>query len=108
MLNWYKSSILSAFRVSLEYLAHCLVVVPRWWRFCIIAGFILMSSHVSRQVMSFPEALITNRTLELVLPLPAVAFVSSLCLVVRPHVIHQVTGHPKADVAFGTDILGGH
>lgn len=30
-----------------------------------------------------------------------------LALVVRPHVVNQVAGHPKANVALGTDILGG-
>ena len=49
--------------------------------------------------MPLPEALIAHGTLELVLALPSVALVDVLTLVMRPHVVDQVTSHPEADVA---------
>lgn len=66
-----------------------------------------MSRHVSGQMMPLPEALITHGTLQLILPLPPVALGDILALVMRPHVIHQIAGHPEADAALGTHILGG-
>lgn len=71
-----------------------------------IARLVLVGRHVARQVVPLAEALVAHRTLELLLALPPVRILLVLVLVVGPHVVHQVAGHPEADVALGTGVLG--
>lgn len=75
----------------------------RWRRF--VAGLVLVRSHVAGQMVALAEALVAHRTLELLLALAPIRVAGEFALVMRPHVVHQIAGHAKADVAFGAHVL---
>jgi hypothetical protein len=71
-----------------------------------VAGLVLVGRHVARQVVALPEALAAHRAFELLFAL-APQRVGRLLFVVRAHVVHQVGGHPEAQVALGAHVLRG-
>jgi len=98
-----------------------------------VALLVLMCGHVPRQVVPFPETLVTHRTPKLV-HVPSLlgvqadtrashahpaanataytaaganAATSVAALVVRPHVVHQIRRHAEAHVTLGTHVLRG-
>lgn len=79
-----------------------------WSNWRLVALLVLVRRHVTRQVMSLAEALVANRTLQLLLALPTVGVAAGeLALMMGPHVINQIAGHAEADVALGANILSG-
>lgn len=105
-----SSSLVVVVTIPNELVSHHLVsIIPRrlGLGLCVVTGLVLVGGHVPGQVVPLPETLVANRALQFVLPLPSLTLGCSFALVVRPHVVHQVAGHPEADVALGTHVLGG-
>lgn len=69
-----------------------------------VAGLVLVGGHVARQVVALPETLAAHRAFQLLLPLASQG-VGGLLLVVRAHVVHQIGGHPEAQIALGAHVL---
>lgn len=61
------------------------------------------------EVVPLSEGFVADRTLELIqlAPPPLLIRAGMVVLVMRPHVVHQVGGHPEGDVALGADVLRG-
>lgn len=62
---------------------------------------------MARQMMPFTETFIAHWTFELLFTLPSICVAGKLTFVMRSHMIHQIAGHAKADIAFGAHILCG-
>lgn len=66
----------------------------------------IMGSHVPGEVVAFPEGFITYGALKFLLSPPLhQGFHGILFLVVGPHVVHQIRGHPEGSIALGAPVL---